>query len=138
MYRIVLQLVKVDVFFSMLGNFQASTNPPSVQQHQGMMWAGEGANEGVFQPPPALRQADTLDTNPLMVNPLEVQQQQHSAVVSQAEGQQHAQQQQIIQTNPDGTFVIPLSQTQSGTEFFRTESGSQYSIVETTPAVKQV
>ena len=99
------------------------------------MWTGEGANEGVFQPPPALRQADTLDANPLMVNPLEVQQQQHNAVVSQAEGQQHAQQQQqIIQTNPDGTFVIPLSQTQSGTEFFRTESGSQYSIVEAPPS----
>ena len=99
------------------------------------MWTGEGANEGVFQPPPALRQADTLDANPLMVNPLEVQQQQHNAVVSQAEAQQHAQQQQqIIQTNPDGTFVIPLSQTQSGTEFFRTESGSQYSIVEAPPS----
>lgn len=111
---------------SMLGQFQTSTNPPSVQQ-QGMVWTGEGG-EGVFQPPPPppLRQADTLEANPLMVNPMEVQQQHQQP--SQASQQP---QQAVIQTNPDGTFVIPLSQTPSGTDFFRTESGSQYRIVET-------
>ena len=131
----------------MLGQFQTSTNPPSsVQQQGGMMWTGEGG--GGFEPPP-LRQADTLEANPTMVSPMDVQQQQRQPnVSSQAAAEGHQQQlPTTIQTNADGTFVIPLSQTPSGTNFFRTESGSQYRIVEApdvtvptggTTAVKQV
>ena len=69
---------------------------------------------------------------------MEVQQQAVAAGNSQDEGAGR------ITTQPDGTFTIPLITTPSGTNFFRTQSGSQYTIIENPPtpgvttAVKQV
>merc|ERR1719391_1169151 len=83
-----------------------------------------------------------MDTNPLLVSPMEVQgvqqQLQHAPCgePGNAVGLEGGDQSAGVQQNSDGTIFIPLQHTQSGTEFFRTESGTQYQVIET-PATQQ-
>jgi len=136
---------------SMLERFQTSTGVSSAQLAGGDgLWPQGGGEEGGNNRLP-LRTVDTMDTNPLLVSPMEVQgvQQQvtNNGVVQQlqhapcgepgnAVGLEGGDQSAGVQQNTDGTIFIPLQHTQSGTEFFRTESGTQYQVIET-PAAQQ-
>jgi len=132
---------------SMLGQFQSSSNAST--QQPSMIWTGEG---GSVELP--MVHTDTLEANPIMVNPMEIQNQHQinnhmeipqltgvsnpldvqEAVAGNSGNQVAAPiEASQISTQPDGTFTIPLITTPSGTNFFRTQSGSQYTIIENPP-----